>query len=914
MMRLAARLRSLARHLFRRAEIERQLADEWAFHLASRADDLAASRGLPPDEAMRVARLEFGCVDGYREEMRRSVGLALWDEWRGDVRFAWRTFRRSPAFTIASTLTLAFGIGATTAMFGVWYAVLHAPLPGVARPGELVMLTNPSEAGLWSGRSDGPRSWLTYEEFAVLQQHATSLSSMFATQSSLASWPVRVGRGAWETASMRLVSGGFFEALGAGPTLGRVFTDRDDRSAAPVAVVSHSYWQRRFGGRRDVIGTTITVRNVQLTIIGVAADGFIGETAGERPDLWLPLRLQPTVMPGNDWLHDTPPQKVMWLHVFGRLRSPVTLAQAGAESNAIFQGALRSFYGVTGSPERQRELLDQRVILRSGAGGASPTRDAFAEPLTALLAAVAVLLLMACANLANLLIARGAARRSEMALRLSLGARRARLVRQLITESLLLAGLGGVVAVPVAFALHGALVRMLASSYDDFYVGFALNVPVVTCLVVVTFAAALLFGALPAWQVADAEPVASLNDRGRGSSGSRRRLRSDRVLAALQLALSLPLLIGAGLLVRTVYNLQRVDVGFPAERLLLVRVNLRDAGYDGTRADSALRDLRTRVGQLPGVRAVSFSQLGLFSGGESTHTVAVEGYTPTGRDDRGSAFDAVGPAYFTTLGIPVVRGRDILDGDATASRVAVVNEAFSRRFFAHRDPIGLHITAGREQARRTYEVVGVTSDAHTRELRGEIAPRYFVPPDGVSAPAESPTFLVRTLTSPTTVMSGVRNAIRQFDPALVVMSARSIEQQMSPLTAQDRVTASLAVTFGLVALVLAAVGLYGVVAFSIAGRRNEIAIRIAVGAEPGRVTAMILGESLHVVVAGLAIGAGLGAAAARVIGGRLYGVTPDDPLTIVAAGAVLVLIASVATFVPARRASRLDPIAALRQP
>src|SRR5260370_31606907 len=439
------------------------------------------------------------------------------------------------------------------------------------------MLTNPDEEGMWSGRTDGPRSWLPYAEFEQLRDHAECFSALMASQSGLNTWPVRFEDGAWEEAHGRLVSGGFFQLLGVSPAIGRLFTVADDRAEAPHAIISYSYWQRRFGGRPDVLGKTFTLQKAALTIIGVAPRGFIGETSGHQPDLWLPLRMQPGVIPGRDWLHDTPPAKTMWLHVFGRLKPGVTQAQAEAQSNAIFNAGLETCYGPLASGERGREFLDQRLRIQSGARGASVTRHDFSTSLTALLAPVGVLLLIACAKLANLLLARGAARRPEIALRLSLGASRGRLIRQLITESLALAALGGAAGVAVSYVLHGALVRMMAESDPRFSMSFALDPLVLIFALAATLAAALLFGVLPAWQVTKNDAGATLKEQGRSATGSLGRIRSGRFLVSLQLALSLPLLVGAGLLARTVYNLQRADLGFPTERLLLVRVDLLDA-------------------------------------------------------------------------------------------------------------------------------------------------------------------------------------------------------------------------------------------------------------------------------------------------------------------------------------------------
>jgi predicted permease len=710
-----------------------------------------------------------------------------------------------------------------------------------------------------------------------------------------------------------LVSGGFFEVLGVGPSIGRLFTVDDDRVAVPNAVISHSFWQRRFGGRSDVLGKTFTLRKEIFTIIGVAARGFIGETAGQQPDFWLPLRMQAAVLPGRDRLHDTPPTKLMWLHVFGRLKPGVTMVQAEDRANAIFHAGLESFYGAS-TGERRRQFLDQRLQIHSARRGASPARPEFSQSLTALLAAVAVLLLIACANLANLLLARGAARRSEIALRLSLGASRGRLVRQLVTESLTLAMIGAAGAVAVASVLHGVFARMIATSDSDFRMAFVLDPTVMVFVLSITVAATLVFGVFPAWQATKADVGTTLKEQGRGAAGTLRQLRSARVLVALQLALSLPLMISAGLMAQTFYNLRRANLGYPAEHLLLARVDLQEGGYDRARRARVLGALSDEIRRIPGVRAVTFSTLGLFSGGESSETVEVEGFTPKRQEDRDSALDVVGPGYFTALRAPLRIGREILEGDQLdGPKVCVVNEAFAKRFFEGRNPVGMRVTTAGDDRRTDYQVVGVVRNIRTQNLKDAVEPRFFLAAGQHLDALGAPTFLIRTDAKAAPGIDAVRRAVQRAAGSLPILSAATIEDQIAPLTAQDRTTAQLAIAFGSVALVLAAVGLYGVLSYGISRRTGEIAIRIALGAQTRRVVSMIMRETLWLVVFGLAAGGGLADAAARLIDSRLYGVAPEDPLTLIFATGLLVLVAASAAYLPARRASKLDPMAALRQ-
>ena len=839
-----------------------------------------------------------------------DMTLRMWQ----DFRYALRTMLASPGFTAVAVLSLALGIGADTAIFTLWNDVLRAPLPGVRDPERLVVLSNPDESGSWTGRTDGRRSWLTYEEFEQLRDHAPEFEAMMASQSSLNTWPVRFEDGAAEEASGRLVSGGFFQVLGVGPAMGRLFTAADDRSDAPHAVISHAYWQRRFGGRSDVLGRTVIVRKTPITIIGVAAAGFIGETTGQQPDLWLPLRLQPAVLPGRDRLHDTPPEKAMWLHIFARLKPGVTFGQAEARANAIFQAGLESFYGVAATGDRRRELLNQRLQIGSAARGASRARTRFSDSLTALLGAVGVLLLIACANLANLLLARGAARQPEIALRFSLGASRGRLIRQLVTESLTLAVMGGVAAVPVAYMFHDALVAMMAKSDPSFRMTFGVNPTVVGFMCAATVGTALLFGVLPAWRATRGDAAAGLKQQSRGASGAFGQRRSGRFLVSMQLALSLPLLVGAGLLMRTVYNLQHADLGFPTERLLLVRVNLREAGYAGPRLDRVVGELTAAIRRIPGVQAASYSQLGLFTGGESSSGIVVEGYVPRGDLDRESAFDRVGPGYFAALATPIRLGRDIREDDPRRVPPAcVINEAFAKLFFAQQNPIGKRVTMGSEDGGTSYEVVGVAANARTQDLRDDVVPRFYIAAGATTSEVSSPTFLIRSTTATGAGLASVRTAIQSVDAALPIMSAKSLAEQLAPLIAQDRATAQLAVVFGCVALALAAIGLYGVLSYAVARRTGEIAIRLALGAEPRGVVSMILRETLVVVAVGLGLGAVISYAGSRWIESRLYGVAAQDPVTAALATLLLLMVAFGAAYVPARRASGVDPMTALRQ-
>jgi predicted permease len=481
-------------------------------------------------------------------------------------------------------------------------------------------------------------------------------------------------------------------------------------------------------------------------------------------------------------------------------------------------------------------------------------------------------------------------------------------VRQLVTESLTLTAIGGAAALVVAYIAHGALVDMIVNTDQRFALDFRLEPRVLLFTLAVTTIAGLVVGLLPAWQATRSDAAAALKDQSRGTVGTRRQLRVGRLLVSLQLALSLPLLVGAGLMVRTVYNLQNTNLGYRADRLLLLRVDLQEASRDPSRHDRLVRDLHSELQRIPGVRTVSFSQLGIFTGGESGMGIQVEGYTPKSDRDKESGVDTVGPGYFTALGAPMLQGRDILDSDSGQSpAVCVINEAFARQFFESRNPMGMRISSDENTHCR---VVGVAGNARTQSLRDDVKVRFFVPAFQ-RAPLASPTFLIRADTELPRVAQAARAAVQRVDPHLPILSSRSLDERMLPLTARDRMTAQLAIAFGLTALALAAIGLYGVLSHGTTRRSGEIAIRIALGAQPARVVAMILRETAGLVAVGLVLGGALTYVGSQMIASQLYNVAPQDRSTSAVATVLLLLVAFAATYVPARRASRVNPMVGL---
>ena len=834
---------------------------------------------------------------------------------RQDLRYAIRTLAANPGFTAVAILSLALGIGANTAIFSLLNDVRMSSLP-VRNPQELVMLSDPNAGGVFVGaQTDQDRSLLTYTEFEQLRDRGGAFSGLFASESNLDRLEARVNGGSPEQINGRMVSAEYFQVLGLPMLVGRGFDAEDNKiGAAPHAVISYDYWQRRFGKRADVLGTTIALRGGVFSVIGVAPSSFFGETVGQRPDVWLPLSMQAQVLPGRDWLHDKPGDidKAMWLHVFGRMKPGLSIEQAQADANLIFKQGLAAYYGGAAdlAPKMRSDFMNQRLKVRPAMTGASQLRGQFSEPLLMLLIAAGLVLLIACANLGNLMLARTTARHREMSVRLALGAGRGRLIRQLMRESLFLALLGGIAGIAAALIVRAGLLRLvpddavLPTNVDARVVGFAFGL---------TLLAGFLLGILPALRTTSADPASGLQERGRGLAGSTAFQRIGKLVVIGQLALSVPLLVGAGLLLQTLYNLQTVDLGYAKQRLLIVTVDTQSAGYEEPRRFQLFEQLLANIRAVPGVRGATYSAHGLFSGGDSGDEVIVEGYTRKGDNDGGSAYDHVGSNYFSTLGIPILLGREIGDRDqVSGSRVSVINEAFAKLYFAGRNPLGMHVTQVYGNQRNTFEIVGVARDIRSRSLRGMIRPRFYVP---MGQPINLPGFVafeIRTAAEPKSVIEGVRRAVAARDPNLPIVQARELTGLVDDAMVQDRLLARLSVAFGLLALLLASIGLYGVLSYGVARRTNEIGIRKALGAQHGAVIGMILRETTVLLAIGLITGALLSVAGASIVRSRLYGIAATDPLTYVLAVAVLAAVALVAAWLPAHRAARVDPLVALR--
>jgi predicted permease len=940
---MMARLRNFAAKLgawLRRRKPDAGFDDEIRAHLNLLQEEYIR-RGMTPDEAAWAARRRFGntaLLQEHRRELQTIAPLAT--IWR-DLRYAARQLRRNPAFTSVAILSLALGIGVNTAIFSVLDAALLKLLP-VRNPNELVMLTDPNASFQLDGLLTGERSLLTYAEFVELRNRATTMSGLCASGLLLERWPVRISGSPQEETRGHLVSENYFSVFGIEPAIGRFFTQQDATGVGkdPYAVISYDYWQRRFGGNTAVLGTPIRLYGATVVVIGVAAKGFRGETVGQYPDLWLPMMMQPLVTPGMDGLHEDlskSQDKLMWLHVFGRRKAGVAIARVQAEVNVLFRGILEAGYPTTMLAHERREVLNQHVVVKPMRTGAFHGRDQFSKQWTILLALAALVLLIACANLANLLLARATTRSREVAIRLSIGAGKTRLIRQFLTESLLLAALGGIAGLLVASVASHILLLLLSDANNGFKLAVGLDLRVLGFTACMTLLTGILFGLAPAFRAVRTRVNESLKESGRGATSSLPRAVFTKALVIAQVALSLLLVMGAGLFLRTFWNLQSVDLGYPRENLLLVKVDSSGAGYQGARSGNLCHELAARIREIPGVRSMTYSDRGLFSGFEGAFGVTVEGFTPRNDDDRGSTSDFIGPEYFSTIGIPMLLGREIGFRDtANSPRVCVINEAFAKRFFSGRNPIGKHVAyAGDDTHRPSMEVVGVAKNARVHSLRGNIDPKFYAVGDQ-SDDWGSVTFEVRTTGDPDRMLSTVRKTILAVDANLPIESARTLSQLVEEQNAQPRLIAQLCTIFGILALVLAATGIYGVLSYGVARRTNEIGIRMALGAGKRQVIGMILKEAGLTITLGVAFGVAATIVTARLMATQLYGLNATGPrwslanyqhvdsatqlygiramdrLTIGVAIGILAAVALIAAYVPAARAARVDPVNALR--
>jgi predicted permease len=829
---------------------------------------------------------------------------------RHDVRYALRALSKNGAFTAIVVLTLALGIGANTAIFGLLDQLILRPLP-VPSPERLVVLSAP---GPFSGRTVSQSSTIV----PVSQPMYEGLRDRLGSFSGLAAhWisTVHLATGErTENVNVDLVSGTYFPMLGLQPHLGRLLGPEDDRTLGghPVVVLSHRSFVHRFGADPKAVGTTVRVNNHPMTVVGVAPPGFHGVEVGFAAEVFVPLAMQQQVLP--TWKPASTEWASRWLTLVGRLRDGVGVEQAKAEADHVYAQLLKvDAQRLTNRPERyMSEFLGKRLQFLPGARGTSSLRDESGSPLVVLMGMVGLVLLIACANVANLLLARGSARQKELAVRLALGAGRGRVVRQLMVESLILALGGGVLGVMVATWLGRALIgsipftdaALTMSAEPDLRVAFfALGLSVLT---------GLLFGVLPALSATRLTLASTLKSEAGSVVGGSLPFRFRKGLVVAQIALSVLLLVGAGLFARSLANLRSLNPGFDPERLVVFDVDPSLSGYAESQRMAFFTRLRDELAAAPAVSAVSLSDLRLMANNDASSTLEVEGYQPKEDEDMNGGFMGVGPSFFTALGMPLVRGRDVTELDvAGAPRVAVVNETFARYFYGSEDAALGRRFARKAHKDRVFEIVGVVKDGKSASMRDESA-RFFYTPLAQEEGVGGVTYYVRTSGDPEALLVRAQEVARQVAPDLPVSDPRTMRAQIGQSLFTERLVAALSAGFGLLATLLAALGLYGVMSFAVTLRTREIGIRMALGADRGDVLRMVLRDVAVLVAIGVALGLPGGYGVGRVIESQLFGLSARDPLTYAVATSTLVMAALLAGWVPARRATRVDPMVALR--
>ena len=855
---------------------------------------------------------------------QRDIMTTLWQ----DLRFGFRMMRKAPGFTAVAVLSLALGIGANTALFSLVDAVLLKTLP-VKEPERLVLFnwqagTNFRTTGqrgifvggLPPGRRGGSSFHLaSFEKLrAQLNEPNSPLTDLFAF-ARLQPLNVVID-GQAEVAEAQAVSGGYFAGLGVSPVIGRPIDYADDNAAAaPVATISNRYWQERFNSDPGVVGKQIKLNQNTFTIVGVTPPGFKGALqVNDYPSISVPIAFETALLGENSATTRGEKRGVWWLHLMGRLKAGATITQARESLDGVFRAQALEMMP---PPKKTNESvqLDPKdyptLVALDGSRGMWEVRHIYSSSLYLLFGVVGLVLLIACANVANLLLSRAALRGPEITVRLAVGAGRGRLFRQLLTESVLLALCGG--AVGVLFALWGkdALAAM-GSKYGDFLpsdVQYSLNWRVLGFCVGVSLLTGVLFGLAPAWRATKLNLTSSLKEGGRGSHGvSRSRL--SKLLVIAQVAASLLLLVGAGLLIRTVQNLQGVNLGFNQNNLMIFSLNPGSAGYKDERLVQFYQQLFARLDAIPGARAATFAVSPLISNYVNNTSLILPTETPENAGNHLTNLHTVRENYFSTMEIPLLRGRGFTaQDDARAPKVAIVSEALARKYFPNDDPIGQRV--GLEGEDDKVEIVGIARDTKYNNQRQEIEPMLYKPWLQDKQIGEM-FFAVRATGEPTALAASLRQAVSEVDNTLPLVDLKTQVVRSEETLSQERVFAQLLTFFALLALTLAAIGLYGVMAYSVAQRTNEIGIRMALGAQIADVLRLVIWQGLRLVLVGLVVGAAGAFALRKLIATQLFGVKATDPLTYIVVGALLLVIAFLACFIPARRAANVDPLVALR--
>jgi predicted permease len=916
-------LRSLSdglRSLFRKKQVSQELNEELNGFLEMAAEE-KMKEGMRRKDAFRAVRLERGSLEVTKEVVREAAWESLVETLLWDTRHALRRLRMAPTFTIVTVLTLALGIGATTSIFTLVHAVLLKSLP-VASPDELYRLGKESRCCYQGGYSQEKEfSLVSYDLYKYLRDNTKGFSELAAFPAGEPLFGVRRS-GSPEAARSypgEFVSGNYFTMFGIKAYAGRMVTPEDDRPGAPpAAVMSYRLWQQKYGSDPSVIGSVFNLNDNPFTVVGITPPGFFGDSLRNTPpDFFLPLNAEPLVQVDAD-LHK---YDIHWLDLIGRIQPGTTPAPVEAEMRVELKQWLRSHWGEMSANDRAK-FPNQTLYLSPGGAGITSMRERYEHWLLILITVSGFVLLIVCANVANLMLVRGMERRRQISLSMALGAQTSRVVRQALTESILLSLFGG--AAGLLIALAGA--RLILHFAFPSFAGFASvpispspSVPVLLFAFITSLLTGLAFGIAPAWMATRVDPIEAL--RGAIRSSDRSGSLPRKTLVVFQAALSLVLLSASGLLTAALHKLENENFGFDQDRRLIANINPRLAGYRTDQLSQLYRRIHDSIATIPGVSSVALCQYSPLSGGAWGAGVWVDGHPAPGpNDDNSASWDRVTAGYLDVIGTPIIEGRGLSEQDTATSRnVAVINEAFARKFFKNEDPIGKHF--GRKpEANREFEVVGVANDARyvTFNLDQPSGPFFFLP----EAQAEysqgnlGSLFLhdIVILTRPQAALSiaQVRQAMASVDPNLPIISIRTLREQVATQFTQQRLIARLTSFFGVLSLVLASIGLYGVTAYNAGRRVSEVGVRMALGAKRRSVVALILRGAFALIACGLMFGVALALAAAQVLKGQLYGFNPYNPMVIAIAVVVLALSGLIATLIPAFRASSVSPAEALR--
>lgn len=826
-----------------------------------------------------------------------------------DLRYALRTLRRSPLFAGVAILSLALGIGANTAIFTLIDQIVLRRLP-VNDPESLVMLY---QRGSHNGSNMGSRmhSYPIYQDY---QQKAEPLAEVLCRR--LVSTSLSVDNQT-ERVDAEMVSGNFFSMLGVKAAVGRVFnSEEDDRvyQGHPVVVLSYDYWATRFARDRNVIGKKILVNNYPMIIIGVSAAGFAGLDPAQSPQIRVPIQMKPVIMPEWTWIH-MDDRRTRWVQVFARLKPGYTAESAQAPMQGLFH-QIREYEATLPAAAKwsaysREQFLKGTLHVEKAATGYSNLRNDFSNALIVLMCMVGLVLLIACANVANLLIARAFARQKEISVRLSLGASRGQLVRQLLVESMVLSVGGGAAGILLAFAMTRGLLALVPAEGNPLLIRPEPDARILLFTLGVTFLTGLIFGLVPAFRATRPDPWTTLKDTIGSVAGRGGSLFLRKGLIAAQVALSFLLLFGAGLFVRSLQNLKTTDTGFhEMDNLVTFQLSPALSGYDSPRVVQLYRDLLEGMRAIPGVKSAGLASVPVLHGWEWDSTTSVEGHQAKDGEDMQAFMNALSPGYFQTMGVPILEGRDFDARDIKEdSKVAIVNQRFARHFFGDKSAVGRHLgRGGGPDVKLDVEIIGVVADSLYEGPREGVRRQVFVPNWGKNSAA----FYVRTAMGSSATYAAVRNEVRKLDAAMPVYELKTLEAQLDETLLTERLIALLSAGFGFLATGLAAIGLYGVMAFVVTRRTKELGVRLALGAQRSSVIWLVMKEVLLLLVIGLAVGVPSAMGLGRYVSSQLYGVQSGDPWIAGTTVIVLAAVSAAAGMIPAHRASRIDPILALR--